>query len=181
MSLPTGPALTNGSAPHVLIVEDDAATRRLYKFMLTNGGYPVLEAEDGVTALEQLAKHPCDLVITDMNMPRMDGMELIQAIRRDHNDVYVILITAFGTPDTEKQARPLTKLPSPELQAQAWEQAQTDSGKAQPSNREVDQAVSKVQAQLDSERQRREAAEKELHQSSVDSMAAVLWITFPPR
>ncbi len=105
MSLPTGPALTNGSAPHVLIVEDDAATRRLYKFMLTNGGYPVLEAEDGVTALEQLAKHPCDLVITDMNMPRMDGMELIQAIRRDHNDVYVILITAFGTPDTEKQAR----------------------------------------------------------------------------
>ena len=84
-------------------------------------------------------------------------------------------------PDTEKQARPLTKLPSPELQVQAWEQAQTDSGKAQPSNREVDQAVSKVQAQLDSERQRREAAEKELHQSSVDSMAAVLWITFPPR
>ncbi|HNP70151.1 MAG TPA: response regulator [Kouleothrix sp.] len=105
MSLPTSPAVTNGSAPSVLIVEDDAATRRLYKFMLTNGGYPVIEAEDGVAALEQLAKHPCELVITDMNMPRMDGMELIQAIRRDYSDVYVILITAFGTPDTEKQAR----------------------------------------------------------------------------
>lgn len=105
MSLPTSPAVTNGSTPSVLIVEDDAATRRLYKFMLTNGGYPVIEAEDGVAALEQLAKHPCDLVITDMNMPRMDGMELIQAIRRDYGDMYVILITAFGTPDTEKQAR----------------------------------------------------------------------------
>ncbi|MBK9710982.1 MAG: response regulator [Kouleothrix sp.] len=105
MSLQTNPAVTNGAAPHVLIVEDDAATRRLYKFMLTNGGYPVLEAEDGVMALEQLAQHHCDLVITDMNMPRMDGMELIQAIRRDYNNVYVILITAFGTPDTEKQAR----------------------------------------------------------------------------
>ncbi|KPV53752.1 histidine kinase [Kouleothrix aurantiaca] len=105
MSLPTSPAVTNGSTPQVLIVEDDAATRRLYKFMLANGGYPVLEAEDGVAALEQLAKNHCDLVITDMNMPRMDGMELIQAIRRDYNDVYVILITAFGTPDTEKQAR----------------------------------------------------------------------------
>ena len=39
-----------------------------------------------------------------MNMPRMDGMDLIRAIRRDYNDIYVILITAFGTPDTEKQA-----------------------------------------------------------------------------
>src|SRR3982750_22008 len=104
MSLPTSPAIANGSAPNVLIVEDDAATRRLYKFLLTNGGYAVLEAEDGVVALEQLARNHCDLVITDMNMPRMDGMELIQAIRRDYASVYVILITAFGTPDTEKQA-----------------------------------------------------------------------------
>ena len=104
MSLPTSPAVANGSAPSVLIVEDDAATRRLYKFLLTNGGYPVLEAEDGVAALEQLALHHCDLVITDMNMPRMDGMDLIRAIRRDYSDIYVILITAFGTPDTEKQA-----------------------------------------------------------------------------
>ena len=98
MSLPTNPAAANGHTPNVLIVEDDAATRRLYKFMLTNGGYPVIEAEDGVAALEQLAKHHCELVITDMNMPRMDGMELIQSIRRDYADMYVILITAFGTP-----------------------------------------------------------------------------------
>lgn len=104
MSFPTGLPLAERSTPHVLIVEDDAATRRLYKFLLTNGGYAVLEAEDGVMALEQLARNHCDLVITDMNMPRMDGMDLIRAIRRDYNDIYVILITAFGTPDTEKQA-----------------------------------------------------------------------------
>lgn len=94
----------NGSSECVLIVEDDAATRRLYKFLLTSGGFGVLEAEDGVAALEQLAVNPCSLVITDMNMPRMDGLELIKAIRRDYPDVYVIMITAFGTPDTEKQA-----------------------------------------------------------------------------
>lgn len=88
----------------VLIVEDDAATRRLYRFLLTNGGYTVVEAEDGVAAIEQLVRHPCELVITDMNMPRMDGMELIKTIRRDFSHIYVILITAFGTPDTEKQA-----------------------------------------------------------------------------
>ena len=90
--------------PSVLIVEDDAATRRLYRFLLSNGGYIVLEAEDGVAALEQISRQQCDLIITDMNMPRMDGMELIRNIRRDHPNIYVILITAFGTPDTEKQA-----------------------------------------------------------------------------
>ncbi len=104
MSFSTRPAAAERGVSQVLIVEDDAATRRLYKFLLTNGGYEVLEAEDGVAALEQLARNHCELVITDMNMPRMDGMALIQAIRRNYADVYVILITAFGTPDTEKQA-----------------------------------------------------------------------------
>lgn len=95
---------TPSTAPSVLIVEDDSATRRLYRFLLSNGGYLVLEAEDGVAALEQIASHQCDLVITDMNMPRMDGMELIRNIRRDYPSIHVILITAFGTPDTQKQA-----------------------------------------------------------------------------
>jgi len=60
-------------------------------------------------------------------------------------------------PATEGQARPLTKLPTPELQAQAWQQAQADSGKEQPSNREVAEAVAKIKALetcLTEERQR---------------------------
>lgn len=100
----TSPNSRNGTEPTVLIVEDDPATRRLYKFLLTNGGYSVVEADDGMIALEQLSQHRCDMVITDMNMPRMDGMELIKAIRRDYPETYVIMVTAFGTPDTEKQA-----------------------------------------------------------------------------
>lgn len=100
---PSPPTLDH-DAPNVLIVDDDPATRRLYKFLLANGGYSVLEAEDGIEALDQLAHNRCDLVITDMHMPRMDGMELISAIRRDYANIYVILITAYGTPDIEKQA-----------------------------------------------------------------------------
>lgn len=92
----------NGSL--ILVVEDDAATRRLYRFLLTNAGYQVIEAEDGLAAIEQLGRHTCSLVITDMNMPRMDGLELTQEIRRAYPDLYVILVTAFGTPDTKKQA-----------------------------------------------------------------------------
>lgn len=107
MPLPTsmpGAGGNNHSPPSVLIVEDDSATRRLYRFLLGNSDYHVLEAEDGVEALEQLAQHHCDLVITDMNMPRMDGMDLIRMIRRDYPHIYVILITAFGTPESQKQA-----------------------------------------------------------------------------
>ena len=88
----------------VMIVEDDAATRRLYRFLLTNSGYTVVEAEDGVMALERLGATPCELVITDMNMPRMNGMELARAIRQRNPKMYIIMVTAFGTPDTEKQA-----------------------------------------------------------------------------
>lgn len=88
----------------VMIVEDDAATRRLYRFLLANSGYTVIEAEDGQTALEQFETQPCDVVITDMNMPRMGGMELVRTLRQSHPHVYVIMVTAFGTPDTEKQA-----------------------------------------------------------------------------
>lgn len=88
----------------VMIVEDDPATRRLYRFLLTNSGFTVVEAEDGVAALERFAVQPADVIITDMNMPRMGGIDLVRTLRQNSSDVYVIMVTAFGTPDTEKHA-----------------------------------------------------------------------------
>jgi Response regulator containing CheY-like receiver, AAA-type ATPase, and DNA-binding domains len=88
----------------VMIVEDDPATRRLYRFLLTNSGFTVVEAEDGVAALERFAAQPADVIITDMNMPRMGGIDLVRTLRQNSSDVYVIMVTAFGTPDTEKHA-----------------------------------------------------------------------------
>jgi two-component system chemotaxis response regulator CheY len=88
----------------VMVVEDDAATRRLYRFLLTNSGYIVLEAEDGQAALEKLDAQACDVIITDMNMPRVGGIEMVRILRQTHPHIYVIMVTAFGTPDTEKQA-----------------------------------------------------------------------------
>lgn len=90
--------------PTIMVVEDDAATRRLYRFLLRNSGYDVIEAEDGIDALEKLAVHDCDVLITDMNMPRMGGIELVRTLRQNRSQVYVIMVTAFGTPDTEKNA-----------------------------------------------------------------------------
>lgn len=91
-------------SPTVMIVEDDPSTRRLYRFLLANSGYSVVEAEDGIAALEHLQKTAVDVIITDMNMPRMGGMELVRALRQNNSGVYVIMVTAFGTPDTEKNA-----------------------------------------------------------------------------
>ncbi|MFV9506649.1 MAG: response regulator transcription factor [Oscillochloridaceae bacterium umkhey_bin13] len=91
-------------SPTVMVVEDDPATRRLYRFLLINSGYTVVEAEDGVIALERLANQPCDVVITDMNMPRMSGLDLVRTLRQNNSPVYVIMVTAFGSPDTEKHA-----------------------------------------------------------------------------
>jgi DNA-binding response OmpR family regulator len=88
----------------VMIVEDDPATRRLYRFLLSNSGYVVIEAEDGVAALEQLQTKMVEVLITDMNMPRMGGIELVRTLRQNNNNIYVIMVTAFGTPDTEKHA-----------------------------------------------------------------------------
>ena len=94
MSMTTERSHNGHNADTVLIVEDDAATRRLYKFLLSNGGYVVLEAEDGVAAVEVLQRHRCDLVITDMNMPRMDGLDLIRTIRRDFGDIYTLIASS---------------------------------------------------------------------------------------
>lgn len=104
MSRTAEPSHNGHTGYTILIVEDDAATRRLYRFLLSSGGYVVLEAEDGLEAIDVLQRHHCDLVITDMNMPRMDGLDLIRTIRKDFGDISIILITAFGTPDTHKQA-----------------------------------------------------------------------------
>lgn len=72
-------------------------------------------------------------------------------------------------PKKEAQSRPLTSLPNQELQAQAWTQAQADSGKDQPSNREVAEAVAKVQAELAAERQARDLFERRALESQAES------------
>lgn len=94
--------------PRVMIVEDDHAIRRLYSFLLAKHGYEVVEAEDGQIALERFRAQPCDLIVVDMNMPRVSGFDLVRLLREEHkSDVYIILITAYGTPDIERQAMAL--------------------------------------------------------------------------
>ena len=65
----------------VLIVDDSASMRQLIAFAVKDGGYEALLAENGAQAIENLKSGPADLVITDLNMPEMDGITLIKELR----------------------------------------------------------------------------------------------------
>ena len=68
--------------PRILVIDDDAAMRELLRFVLEEEGYTVIEAADGAEGLQWYQADPTDLVITDLHMPGMDGLELLAALRR---------------------------------------------------------------------------------------------------
>lgn len=85
---------------HILVVDDEAKMRRILEIMLNQLGYQVSQAADGMQALEFLQQTSVDLVITDLRMPNMDGIELLKQIRLKDEDTMVIVVTAYGTVET---------------------------------------------------------------------------------
>jgi two-component system response regulator (stage 0 sporulation protein F) len=69
------------------------------------GGYDIVTVSSGAEALAQIALRPVPLVITDYNMPGMNGLQLTTAIKETSPDTRVVLITAYATPELEKRAR----------------------------------------------------------------------------
>ncbi|HLV68022.1 MAG TPA: sigma-54 dependent transcriptional regulator [Polyangiaceae bacterium] len=78
----------------VLVVDDDAGARAALKQLLSAHGYEVALAADGVAALERIAERPPDAVVTDLDMPRMDGMELLREIKGKDRELPVIVATS---------------------------------------------------------------------------------------
>jgi len=85
---------------HVLIVDDEVNIRRVLAAMLKREGYEVTTAADGEQALAVLHKTPVHVVVTDLVMPKVGGMELLRRVTADFPDVPVILITAHGSVDS---------------------------------------------------------------------------------
>jgi two-component system chemotaxis response regulator CheY len=93
-----------------LVVEDSPMMRQLLVFALARiKQLNVTEAEDGVDGLRKLAGNRFDLVITDINMPIMDGLKLVKRIRTDevHKDVPIIIITTEGSSEDRQRAMAL--------------------------------------------------------------------------
>src|SRR5215831_17661921 len=88
----------------VLVVDDEANLRKVLAAMLRRTGYEVTTAADGEQGLAEFEKNGADIVVTDLVMPKIGGMEVLKAVNAASADVPVIIITAHGTVDSAVEA-----------------------------------------------------------------------------
>ncbi|MED5369406.1 MAG: sigma-54 dependent transcriptional regulator [Myxococcota bacterium] len=91
----------------LLVCDDEELIRWSLNEHLSGQGFEVVEAEDGVDCLEKVSAHAPDLILTDLKMPRMEGMEVLRRLREEGKDVPVIVLTAHGAVDSAVQATKL--------------------------------------------------------------------------
>ncbi len=91
----------------VLLVDDDDSLRRVVEYNLREDGYRVIAAADGSAGLREFQSAPVDLVLTDVRMPDMDGLELLTRLKAMQPDLPVIVLTAHGTIDSAVEAMKL--------------------------------------------------------------------------
>jgi signal transduction histidine kinase len=96
--------MKNGDTPRVLIVDDEQSIQVGSERILSRMGCQVLSAGRGEEGLEILAREPIGIVLLDMKMPGMDGMEVLQEIRKRHEEILVIVITGYATVETAIEA-----------------------------------------------------------------------------
>jgi two-component system, OmpR family, phosphate regulon response regulator PhoB len=90
----------------ILLVEDDPDIRHLVSYKLTRGGFEVVEAADGFAALDQARRRPPDLVLLDVHMPRMSGLDVCRELRDSPGTerVPIIMLTARSRPEDLEKA-----------------------------------------------------------------------------
>jgi two-component system chemotaxis response regulator CheY len=92
---------------NILTVDDSASVRMTTKIALTNAGYQVTEAVDGLDGLTKAKAASFDLIVTDLNMPNMNGLEMIEALRQspDHTGLPIIFLTTESDGDMKARAK----------------------------------------------------------------------------
>jgi two-component system response regulator PilR (NtrC family) len=91
----------------VLVVDDEASIREFLEIMLKRVGYKVFTADSGKQALEEIKKHEIQVMITDIAMPKMTGIELLTRARQSNPDLIVVVVTAFGSTESAVEAMKL--------------------------------------------------------------------------
>ena len=84
----------------ILVVDDDRALRLAISTLLRGAGYTVAESGDGLDALAQLARQPADLMLLDIGLPGMSGLEVLSRVREGHAPPWIVIMTADDTPET---------------------------------------------------------------------------------
>jgi two-component system chemotaxis response regulator CheY len=91
----------------ILTVDDSRTMRDMLRLALVQAGYEVVQAEDGVHGLEVLAGSTPDVIVTDINMPRMDGFGFIEGVRADakHRAIPILVLTTESDAEKKNRAR----------------------------------------------------------------------------
>lgn len=90
--------------PHVLIIEDEAGLLEILELNFRSAGYQVSTATDGVTAWQQYEHERPDLLVLDLNLPKISGFRLLELVRSE-SDLPVIILTAYDFAEAEEVAR----------------------------------------------------------------------------
>ncbi len=98
---------TNGSAKTVLVVEDNELNMKLFHDLLEAHGYNILQTKDGMDALRLAREHKPDLILMDIQLPEVSGLEVTKWIKEDDNlkSIPVIAVTAFAMKGDEEKIR----------------------------------------------------------------------------
>jgi two-component system chemotaxis response regulator CheY len=91
----------------VLTVDDSASVRQMVKFTLAGSGYTIMEAEDGRDGLAKAGSAQVDMVVTDLNMPNMNGMDLIRELRKlpAYKGTPIIFLTTESSPEMKQEGK----------------------------------------------------------------------------
>ena len=90
--------------PYCLIVDDEVRLRQILVHLMRGDGFQCIEAGNGVEALEQLERHEVMLIMSDLRMPKMDGIELLRQVRERYPDIATVMITAVSDVETAVKA-----------------------------------------------------------------------------
>ncbi len=97
-------ALKSSESSRVLVVDDEQVIREILSEFLTMEGYVVRSVEDGERALSELKLRPYDMVISDLKMPKLSGLQLLERITEANINVLTVIMTGFGTVETAIEA-----------------------------------------------------------------------------
>lgn len=97
------------SKKKILIIDDDAPTREMYAEIFKKAGYEILDAEDGVVGLDKATKELPDIIFTGIIMPRMDGLTLMEALKKNVStaNIPVVISSHLGREEDQKKAKEL--------------------------------------------------------------------------
>lgn len=112
-------------AKTILIVDDSASLRQVINITLSSAGYEVVEACDGIDALSKLDGRKFHLIISDVNMPNMDGITLVQEVKKkpEYKFTPIIMLTTESQEEKKLRAKPPARVPgwsSPSSQRKCW-------------------------------------------------------------